>query len=310
MHDHDQRFKTLIREFFAEFLQLFFADWAKRLDCSKIEWLDKEMFADAPAGTRSILDLVGKLPARQVPPGADPAQPDTWLALVHIEIESADKVAPLRPRMFRSYVYLRDRHQLPVLPIGIFLNVGLDGIGIDIYEEQFWEMTPVRFQYLYVGLPALDAVQYVEGDNYLGVALSSLMKIPKERIVELGAEALKRLAEASLSDQKRFLLADCFDAYLPVPEDQRGELEKLLTGLKYSGVQAMNKTTYEKGIEKGVEKGAEVGRRQLMREMIEDQFGPLPPSAAERLERLPLADLVPLRKAIRTARSLRDLGLE
>jgi hypothetical protein len=30
--DHDQRFKTLIREFFADFLHLFFRDWAARLD--------------------------------------------------------------------------------------------------------------------------------------------------------------------------------------------------------------------------------------------------------------------------------------
>ena len=65
MHDHDQRFKNLIREFFADFLRLFFADWAERLDCEHVEWLDKEVFPDPPEGTRNILDLVAKLPARQ-----------------------------------------------------------------------------------------------------------------------------------------------------------------------------------------------------------------------------------------------------
>jgi hypothetical protein len=29
--------------------------------------------------------------------------------------------------------------QLPVLPIGLFLRVGLDGIGWDAYEEHFWK---------------------------------------------------------------------------------------------------------------------------------------------------------------------------
>ncbi|NUQ61342.1 MAG: hypothetical protein HUU20_02570 [Pirellulales bacterium] len=38
--DNDQRFKTLIRQFFVDFLLLFFADWAARLDLSRIEWLD------------------------------------------------------------------------------------------------------------------------------------------------------------------------------------------------------------------------------------------------------------------------------
>jgi hypothetical protein len=60
---------------------------------------------------------------------------------VHIEIEAPDKVAPLRPRMFRSYVYLHEKYGLPVLPIGLYLH--------------FWELRTVHFQYLYVGLPAL-----------------------------------------------------------------------------------------------------------------------------------------------------------
>jgi hypothetical protein len=37
--DHDQRFKNLIQTFFREFLLLFFATWAERLDCSAVEWL-------------------------------------------------------------------------------------------------------------------------------------------------------------------------------------------------------------------------------------------------------------------------------
>ena len=189
MHDHDQRFKTLIREFFAEFLLLFFAVWAERLDCSRVEWLDKEVFPDPPQGDRTVLDLVGKLPTRQ-PVGDE----SSWLALVHIEIESPDKAAPLRPRMYRSYNVLRERYELPVLPIALFLKVGLKGIDIDIYEEHFWELRPIRFEYLYVGLPALDALEYLEKDNWLGWALASLMRIPKEQAALLGAEALRKIA--------------------------------------------------------------------------------------------------------------------
>ncbi len=65
MTDHDQRFKTLIRTFFADFLRLFFAEWAERLDVDAVEWLDKEIFVDPPEGQRRVLDLVGKLPTRQ-----------------------------------------------------------------------------------------------------------------------------------------------------------------------------------------------------------------------------------------------------
>lgn len=129
--DHDQRFKTIIREFFADFLTLFFADWAARLDLARIEWLEQELLPDPPDGDRHIVDLVAKLRTLE-PVGAG----DTWLALVHIEIESSDRSTALKPRLPRYYAHLRDHHGLPVLPIVIYLKVGLDGIGVDTVVER------------------------------------------------------------------------------------------------------------------------------------------------------------------------------
>jgi hypothetical protein len=314
MSNHDQRFKTLIQEFFGDFLDLFFHAWAERLDCGAVEWLNQEVFPDPPEGARRALDLVGKLPTRQAVPGQRPGEPDHWLALVHIEIESPDTVAPLRPRMFHSYVNLRDKYGLPVLPIGLYLRVGLGGVGVDVYEEHFWEFRPVRFEYLYVGLPALDGVQYVQGDNWLGVALAALMRIPRERMAWLGAEALRRIQTMPLTDQQRFLLGECVQAYLPLDEEQKREFERLIATEAYQGVRAMNVTWFEKGIEegieKGIEKGVEKGRRELLLEQLEERFGPLPASTVERLRKLPVEQLKELGRAFVRAQSLRDLGLE
>ena len=319
MQDHDQRFKTLIREFFAEFLELFFSAWAARLDLAHVDWLDKEVFPDPPDGARRALDLVARVATREVVPGFGNAE--HWLALVHIEIESPDKMASLRRRVFRSYGYLRDEHQLPVLPIGLFLRVGLEGVGEATYEERFWEFCPIQFRFLYVGLPALDAVQYVQGDNWLGVALAALMRIPKDRAAWLGAEALRRIQSAPLNDQQRFLLGECVQAYLPLDDQQQQEFEKLIATDTYRGVQAMNTTWYEKGIEKGIEmnttsyekgieKGIEKGRRLLLREQLEEQFGVLSPDVSNRIETLPADEVIRVGKAVLNANSLRELGLE
>jgi hypothetical protein len=51
---------------------------------------------------------------------------------------------------------------------------------LSVYEERFWELRPLHFEYLYVGLPALEALEYLQGDNWLGVA--ALMKIPRDRV--------------------------------------------------------------------------------------------------------------------------------
>ena len=123
--------------------------------------------------------------------------------LVHIEIESADHKADLEPRLPSYYIHLRDQYGLPVLPIVIYLKVGLNGIGTETYKEEFWKLTPLIFQYLYVGLPGLDAVQYVKGENWLGVALAASMRIPKDQIVELGAEAYRRIAGSPLNEQRK-----------------------------------------------------------------------------------------------------------
>ena len=54
--DHDQRLKTLLKEFFAEFLRCFFPVWAERCDFSEVVWLDKELFLAPPRG-RSALSI-------------------------------------------------------------------------------------------------------------------------------------------------------------------------------------------------------------------------------------------------------------
>jgi hypothetical protein len=242
--DHDQRLKVLLKEFFATFLACFFPDWAARFDYAAIDWLDKEMFLAPPQGEKRQLDLVARLKLR---PGAPPPRGEAadLVALVHVELESRESAAAFRGRMFEYYVQLRRDTGLPVLPIALFLRVGLDGIGWDAYEEHFWERRVVRFEYAYVGLPALDGEPYATGENLLGVALSALMRVPAERRAELYAEGLKRIAGSRENDFRRFLLADCLEAYGELDESQKGRLQTEA----YREVAPLMKTTYERGIE-------------------------------------------------------------
>jgi len=276
--DHDQRFKTLIQTFFADFMRLFFADWAARFDLDTLEWVETELLPDPPEGTRHQLDLVARLKTRENVPGMQPDDPDRWLALVHIEIEAPDRTTSIKRRLPRYYIHLREKSGLPVLPIVVYLKVGLDGIGSDLCEERFWEFQTLTFHYLYVGLPGLDGVQYVQGDNWLGIALAALMRIPRDKVAWLGAEALRRLTEAQLSDQEKFLLAECVQAYLPLDERQKQEYERLLLGEPYTKVRAMNKTVFEEGLEKGrergIEEGMEKGLQNTLLRLGRRRFGP------------------------------------
>ena len=261
--DHDQRFKTLIREFFADFLRLFFAVWAERFDLEKVEWLDKEVLPNPPEGSRHLLDLVAKLHAKR------PVDEDgeNLLALIHIEIEAPDRTTELKPRLPSYYVHLRDEHQLPVLPIVIYLKVKQDGIGVDVVSEKFWELEVLKFSYLYVGLPGLDGLEYVKGDSYLGVALSALMKLPTGRIIELGREAYRKLTESPLNEQQKHLLLSCLEDYLPLNERERFEFKRQIENDESPEVRIMAKTFFEDGREKGrQEERIEVLRDTILRQ--------------------------------------------
>lgn len=129
MDDHDQRLKTLLREFLPEFFELSFPAWAARFDFDGTEFLEQEAFLDPPHGEKRLLDVVAKIPTREAVSDPGGRAADHWLVIVHIEVESPDRAAEIRPRMWHYYDFLRRQHRLPVLPICLFLRVGLDGIG-------------------------------------------------------------------------------------------------------------------------------------------------------------------------------------
>jgi hypothetical protein len=306
--DHDQRLKVLLKEFFEQFFLCFFPDWAARFEFSDIEWLDKELFLAPPQGEKRQLDLVARLHLR---PDAPPPRPGVTdlVALVHVEVESRDSVADFRPRFFEYYVQLRRDTRLPVLPIGLFLRVGLEGIGWDAFEEFFWERRIIRFEYAYVGLPALEGEKYATGENLLGVALSTLMHVPAEQRAELYAEGLKRIARSGENDYRRFLLTECLEAYGELTQAQKERLRRLLATEPYREVQPLMITTFERGIEQGKEQGILQGERRVTLRQLEAKFGAVSPEVKQRVEALSPEALAQLQVDLLHAQSLKELRL-
>lgn len=299
MKAHDQRFKTLLREFFIQFLTLFFPKRAANLDLASLQWLDKELLPDPPEGEVLEVDLLVRVP-RRPPKGKPPSE--ELVSLVHVEVESRDAIKQFRRRMYDYYHPLSRRHGKPVLPIAVYLRVGLEGIGMDTYEEYYEELRLLKFEYPYVGLPALDAEQYVAGDNWLGVALAVLMKARRDRKAWVRGEALRRiLVECPENEYRKLLLCECVEAYTELDPKQQRAYEQLLKTEPYREVVPMMQTTFEKGIVKG--------QRGTLRLQLERRFGPLPPAVQKRLEEWPAERLEELTIAVLDAPSLQALGL-
>jgi hypothetical protein len=298
--EHDQRFKVLIQEFLREFLGLFFPELLPYLDLSRVSWLQQEIYPYAPEGLRLTIDLLARVPL--LPAAALAERPPFDAILIHVEIESADAVEPFRRRMYRYFHFLTEQHELSVLPIAVYLRVGLQGRGKDVYEVRVLDRTPLRFEYDYVGLPGLEGPEYLHQDNPLAIAWSALMRWPRPQRARAAVEALDRIVSGPESPARKMLLCECVQAYAPLDDAQRVELYSLLQEPQHQGVPAMIKTWSEEAREEG--------KRDIVLKQLKARFPDLSSTAQQRVMEWPVEKVEEVGIALLTARSLRDLGLE
>src|SRR5262249_20188471 len=131
---------------------------------------------------------------------------------------------------------------------------------------------------------------------------SALMRVPTERRAELHAEALKRIARSGENDWRRYLLAECVEAYSDLDEAQRQRLQALLTTEQYQEARPLMITTFERG------RIAERLETALLH--LEAKFGPLSPEVKQRVEALSPEQLRQLGLDLLKAQSLKELRLE
>jgi hypothetical protein len=317
MAAHDQRFKVLLQEFLAEFLLLFFPDLLDQLDLRRVEWLHQELYPDPPQGRLLTLDLIVSIPIRQ-------AQADgpVQTILLHLEIEADDTVEPFRQRLYEYFHFLTRKYGPKVLPIAVYLRVGVEGKGKDAHVIQVLGRTVLRFEYDYVGLPGLPGQPFLVGDNLLGVAWSALMRWPRQQRALAAVQALERIVGSQEEPARKRMLCECIQAYAPLEEDQRLELNSLLQRPERKGEFRMFKTWAEeaeergikvgeeRGIKVGEERGIKVGERRLLLKQLEVRFAPLSESVRERVAQLSEERVEELGLALLNAHSLRELELE
>jgi len=132
---------------------------------------------------------------------------------------------------------------------------------------------------------------------------------------------LRRISQAPLTEQERYLLGECVETYLPLDETKWGEFNRLLTTKPYEEVKKMRVSSYalareearkearKESLEEGRREGREEGHRELLRELLEQRFGPLSKRLQGRVQALSTEQLRELFKQGLRAKSLSELGL-
>jgi hypothetical protein len=212
---HDQLFKELINAFFREFVELFFPQIAARIDFSRVEFLDSEVFTDIPEGDARRPDVVAKVWTLEGMPE---------ILLYHIEVQATrNKSFPYR--MFEYYALLRLRHKLPVLPSVLYLTPGAGGLTTETYTESLFGQDIVSFRYHVIGLPDLHVEDWQAPGNPLAGALHSGMKVSKHERVARKLASVREVFESRANEAQSALLLAVIDNRLQLSAQEDQEME-------------------------------------------------------------------------------------
>jgi len=280
--DHDQIFKTLLKNFFQEFMELFLPDEADAIDFSRVEFLEQEAFTDLAGGKRKEMDLVVRAGLKD---GGEE------YVLVHTEFQS--KRDPDFPeRMFEYFSQLFLRYKKPIIPVAIFTDdARWRKPVLNTYDISLRKRTYMHFEYHLIKLKHLDYRQFLESENPLAFALMAKMNYKRSQRVRLKADFLRWILGIPINPARQSLLFDFIETYMALNRKEETEFESLVVREpEYKEVEKMV-TTYEKrGIEKGIEKGILEGKRETFRNLLEKRFGNLTSTHIKKIERIRSAD--------------------
>lgn len=267
---HDQLFKALFTEFFPELMELFFPEAARELSFEGVEFLDKELATDRPQGAPRRVDLLAKVRT---------LQGQTRFILIHCEIQEEEdrdeggNVLPFPQRMARYFMTLRLRHEAPIMPVVLWFSPNKGGVGRDVYEEQLFGQTVLRFEYWRVGVRDLSAEDFLLTSNPLAPALATRMKrsISKPELKRRCLLAARR--REALTDWQRFLLVDIIQTYVKMNPREQREYDAMMQ-------QPENQEAREVELTWGQQvflKGEKDGQMRMLAKAFAGRFGaPLP----------------------------------
>ncbi len=296
MFPHDHLFKELLRAFFPEFLELFAPKVAERIDFSSVRFLEQEVFTDLPDGDSRRTDTIAEV--RTVS-----GEPE--IVLFHVEAEAERRTA-FRERMWEYYYLLTARLKQPIYPMVIYLSPGTGGIVWEEYRRELFGERILSFRYQAIGLPDLKAGDYIDGDNLLGVALSSLMKPGDLDSLARKWKAIQAISKSRVSESGRILLTNAVEQYIPLSPNDEATLKRRIAELlpkEQKMISIYELRGEQRGIEKGIEKGILAGRQESLQQLLRARFPTVSPAILARVEQLSETELSAATLRILTATS-------
>jgi hypothetical protein len=316
---NDKLFKTAIRYFLGDLLELVDPELAAALDLTAPDYLAPEVFKDFQKAGHRVPDVVARVSTREGKPR---------LVLVHVEVEDKFlKETEDRLRLYALHLELEFRY--PVITVVVYLRGGpRKGVELRRVSTVVGTREISSFSYVAFGLSRSLAEDYVDRPQPLAAALAALMRSRLWDKVEQKLFCLEAVSRARLPLAQEYVLAKVVKSRIELsPEDER-RFEELVRE-RGEEVEAMAVTWEEalaereaigeakglaegeaKGLAEGEAKGKLIATRQAITLLAKHCFRSLPAGFEEKLEAIDdLGRLYEILEQVHEARTIEELSI-
>ena len=294
---NDKLFKTAIRDFLGDLLELVDPELAAELDLAAPEFQPPEVFKDFQKHGHRVPDLVARVSTREGTPR---------MVLVHVEVEGRFR-QETEQRLRRYALHLELEFGYPVITVVVYLKGGpKQGVELRKVSTVIGQREINSFSYVAFSLSRSLAEEYVNRPQPLAAALAALMRSRLWDKVEQKLFCLEAVSRARLPLEQEYTLAKVVETHVDLSPEEERRFEELMRE-RGEEVQAMAVTWEEalaereakglaegeakglaegeaKGLAQGEARGKLTATRQAITLLAKHCFGSLPVGFEEKLE--------------------------
>jgi hypothetical protein len=309
MIDHDGLFKTLLQEFFPEFIELFLPEVSNYWNKETINFLPQELFSDITQGNRRIIDLLVQIEFKE----NVEITPKSGIFIIHVEHQSSTE-DDFEKRMFKYFARLYEKYDVPIYPIVIYSHDFPQKQQVNTHNIEFPGFKVLTFNYRVVQLNRLRWEDFRNQQNPVASALMSKMKMAPEERPKVKLTALQLLSDLDLNPAQVELVSGFIDTYLDLNTQEEREFQEQLANIEprqEEKVMQIVTSWMRQGIQEGLEQGLEQARQQeaasLIIRLLNRRMGVINNQLKENIRSLTTSQLENLGEALLDFNAVSDL---
>lgn len=295
MVDRDRLFRDLLKNFFLEFVDLFFPKIAVAIDPKSIRFLEEEESPKpqeqgenppAPPKSRTSSDVFVQVRLR----GQESC---FW---VHLE-NSQEANIKLERRIFHTFARLDEKYNLPIYPIILQSAESSQRLETNGYRVEFVDRKVLDFSFVAIQLHRLNWRDFLQRRNPVAAALMPTMNVQTFDRPVVKAECLRLLTNLRLDAKKVKVISQFIEAFLHL---SAAEEQVLQTEMERMGLLERERITnlLTSTTQANQQQGAEREALSLVFRLLKRRIGDLNPDLENQVRSLPVNQVEDLGEAL------------